>query len=112
MMNYYQDVQKNLKQSDMEPFNHGDGNESVNDQSKCNIWVSNCSAAIDTDWRRRTLNQFDDGDHFDNWCLLYQWLYLTIIDTIRWLMTFATINVNEQQLMTINDDYSDYTFTW
>ena len=27
---------KNLKQSDMEPLNHGDGNENVNDRSKCN----------------------------------------------------------------------------
>ena len=32
----FQRSPKNLKQSDMEPLNHGDGNENVNDRSKCN----------------------------------------------------------------------------
>ena len=53
---------KNMKQSDMELLNHGDENKSVNDQSNCNWRLSKCSAAIDADWRRRELNQFDDGD--------------------------------------------------
>ena len=54
--------QKNLKQSDMELLNHGDGNKNVNDQSNCNMRSSKRSAAIDADWRRRELNQFNDGD--------------------------------------------------
>ena len=45
---------KNLKQSDTEPLIHGDANK--------NRPSSKCSAAIDADWRRRALNQFDDGD--------------------------------------------------
>ena len=53
---------KNLKQSCTKPLNHGDGNEKVNDQSKCNSRLSNCSAAIDADWRRRALNRFHSGD--------------------------------------------------
>ena len=61
MMNYSQDLQKNLKQSDTEPLDHGDGNEDMNDQSKCNKRLSKRSAAIDAVWRRRALNQFDDG---------------------------------------------------
>ena len=56
MMNYSQDLQKNLKQSDTEPLDHGDGNEDMNDQSKCNKRLSKRSAAIDAFWRRR-----DDG---------------------------------------------------
>ena len=53
---------KNLKQCDMELLNHGDGNKNVNDQSNCNMRSSKRSAAIDADWRRRELNQFNDGD--------------------------------------------------
>ena len=42
---------KNLRQSDTEPLNHGDGNENVDDQLKCNRRLSKRSAAIDADWR-------------------------------------------------------------
>ena len=62
-MNYSQDLQKNLKQSDTEPLNHGDTNENVNDQSKCNRQLSKRSAAIDADWSRHALNWFDDGEN-------------------------------------------------
>ena len=61
MMNYSQDLQKNLKQGDTETLDHGDGNEDVNDESKCNKRLPKRSAAIDAVWRRRALNQFDDG---------------------------------------------------
>ena len=53
---------KNLKQIDKELLNHNDGNENVNDESKCNRQLSKCSAATDADWRRLALNRFDNGD--------------------------------------------------
>ena len=43
---------KNLKQSDMEPLNDGDGNENVNCQLKHIRRLSKRSTAIDADWRR------------------------------------------------------------
>ena len=50
--------QKSLKQSNMEPLNHGDTNK--------NKRLSKCSAAIDADWRQRALNQFDGGNDQNN----------------------------------------------
>ena len=52
---------KNLKQSDKDPLSHGDENENVTGQLKCNRWLLKYSAATDADWRWRALNQFDDG---------------------------------------------------
>ena len=92
---------KNLEQSDTESFNHGEGNESMNDWSKYNRQLSKFSAAIDADRKQRAINRFDDDDDYNNWCLLYQRLYLTIIDVIRWLLTIMTIYFNGQQLMMI-----------
>ena len=57
---------KNLKQSDTEPLNHGNENENVTDRLKCNRRLLKYSAATDADWRRRALNQFDDGGDQDN----------------------------------------------
>ena len=69
---------ENLKQSDTEPINQGDGNENVNNGSKFNRRLSKYSAAINTDWRRRALNRCYDGDIYNNLCLLYQGLYWMI----------------------------------
>ena len=40
---------QNLKQSDTESHNHSNGNENVNDGSKCNGQLLKRSAAIDAD---------------------------------------------------------------
>ena len=66
MMNYSQNLQKNLKKSDTEPLNHGDQNENVNDQPKYDRRLSKRSAPVDADWRRRASNQFIDGNNYSN----------------------------------------------
>ena len=40
--------QRNLTQNDMEPPSHGDANENVNDQLKCNRQLLKRSAVIDS----------------------------------------------------------------
>ena len=43
---------QNLQESDTESHIHSNGNENVNDWSKCNGQLLKRSAAIDADWRR------------------------------------------------------------
>ena len=43
---------QNLQESDTESHNHSNGNENVNDWSKCNGQLLKRSAAIHADWRR------------------------------------------------------------